>query len=400
MLACGCALALLVLRPSQAVAADPATAPTAVRTPESASPAPATAAAPATPEATASDSGDEVALAREHFNRGLAHFEAEQYQQAYDAFLEAYRLKPHPAVRINVAQSALLAERFVEAANLFTQYLLETAEGPDQSPAGETGLDEARQHALALDISVDVPDALINVDRVAVGRSPLQGLYFVEPGNHVVSAKGAKRRVRAKVSGQAGELQTVTLTLSDPPADEAARLPLTPIFDTRVEAERAPQSAGFLPWFVEHPWAWVGAGVAVAGLGGSLIFAVASGDRYDDAAATRQAILGALTEDRALIPAGASACGPPALDQQPQFTGQRGYAAACNRFNQESADADQLKTLSVVSLITGLVAAGGVTAYYLIDTMGTTETGAAPSPKLAIAPSVVGPLGVSLQGSF
>ena len=57
-------------------------------------------AAPVAPTARAQDVRSR---AREQFQRGVAAFEAGRYEEALAAFQEAFRLKPHPSVRLNMA---------------------------------------------------------------------------------------------------------------------------------------------------------------------------------------------------------------------------------------------------------------------------------------------------------
>ena len=57
-----------------------------------------------------------VAMARERFKEGVSFFDLKQYDKARAAFLQAYALKKHPAVLLNLAQSELRSGHEADAA--------------------------------------------------------------------------------------------------------------------------------------------------------------------------------------------------------------------------------------------------------------------------------------------
>ena len=61
--------------------------------------------------------------ARARFQEGVADFDKGDYAAARAAFLEAYALKQHPAVLLNLAQSSLKSGHFLDAAKYFQKYL-------------------------------------------------------------------------------------------------------------------------------------------------------------------------------------------------------------------------------------------------------------------------------------
>src|SRR5687768_15010503 len=64
----------------------------------------------------AAQSNGETEIARQRFLEGVRHYDQHDYDKARLAFLQAYLLKPHPAVLLNLAQSQLRAGRYAEAA--------------------------------------------------------------------------------------------------------------------------------------------------------------------------------------------------------------------------------------------------------------------------------------------
>src|SRR5271166_7015974 len=62
-------------------------------------------------------------LARTRFKEGVTYFDKGQFEQARAAFLQAYTLKKHPAILVNVAWSCLRTSHFLEAHRYFEQFL-------------------------------------------------------------------------------------------------------------------------------------------------------------------------------------------------------------------------------------------------------------------------------------
>ena len=59
----------------------------------------------ASPVARADEDPTTTAAARERFKEGVAYFDKKDFEKARAAFLQAYALKKHPAVLLNLAQS-------------------------------------------------------------------------------------------------------------------------------------------------------------------------------------------------------------------------------------------------------------------------------------------------------
>ena len=78
-----------------------------------------------------------IQMARERFQEGVKYYDAKQYDKARAAFLQAYALKKHPAVLLNLAQSELRSGHEADAAKHFAQYLRENKEA--SAAKGEAG---------------------------------------------------------------------------------------------------------------------------------------------------------------------------------------------------------------------------------------------------------------------
>src|SRR3954447_2530388 len=86
-----------------------------------------------------------INAARARFQEGVDFYDKGQFENARASFLQAYALRKHPAVLLNLAQSSLKSNHTLEAARYFTQYLREsTSISAQQRNDAEKGLVEAR----------------------------------------------------------------------------------------------------------------------------------------------------------------------------------------------------------------------------------------------------------------
>jgi tetratricopeptide (TPR) repeat protein len=81
--------------------------------------------------------GDDEMTAREHYERGRAHHERREYNDAVREYLAAYELEPSPGLLFNIAQVYLLSGNRDKALDYYQEYL-------NQVPSGEVS-DLARQ---------------------------------------------------------------------------------------------------------------------------------------------------------------------------------------------------------------------------------------------------------------
>src|SRR6187551_133351 len=109
---------------------------------------------PATMSLPAWSQEDAVTLqARARFKEGVEAFDKGKFEEARLAFLQAYTLKKHPAVLLNLAQSSAKSNHPLEAAKYFQQFLKEaTTATPQQKKDAEAGLAEARKQIGRIDV--------------------------------------------------------------------------------------------------------------------------------------------------------------------------------------------------------------------------------------------------------
>src|SRR6266566_6478041 len=97
------------------------------------------------PDAHAQEKDAVVEMARRRFLEGVKFFDQKRYEEARAAFLQAYALKRHPAVLLNLAQSEIRSGHPLEAARHFSGYLRESANtSPAERAEAEKGLASAR----------------------------------------------------------------------------------------------------------------------------------------------------------------------------------------------------------------------------------------------------------------
>lgn len=317
-----------------------------------------------------------IQMARERFQEGVKFYDNKQYDKARAAFLQAYALKKHPAVLLNLAQSELRSAREADAAKHFAQYMRENKEASAaERQEAERGLATAKASVGELRVNV-VDGAEVYVDGNLEGRSPLGGPVYLKPGSHNLEARKDGKTAASTVTAIAGQTGSVDLGFGDgtmpaaplpppgagapgagAPPPSSGPTPMPPAGPAGPEGDQGSGKPGFLTWAKKTPLAWVGGGVAVLGLAGGAGFALASSKSYDDADSIRQQILTEAKKQGVTGP-----CGPPPK------TAPVNFADACSKYNTRVEDGDSQKTWSTVSFVVAGVAAAGTVAYYFIDT--------------------------------
>jgi hypothetical protein len=193
-------------KPAGAPAATPAGAPGAPASDSRPATAPSSAAAPAggnaAPRATGSlpraaaapakpagppPSPAQVKKARELWYRGVDAFRNGRYEEARQAFAECYALMPKSDVLRNLSISEIQSGHYVAASRHLAQLLSGTDLPPDVREEATRRLAQAEAQVGKLNVTVDVPGAVVNIDGSPIGRSPLGGSWYIEPGQHEVS---------------------------------------------------------------------------------------------------------------------------------------------------------------------------------------------------------------------
>jgi hypothetical protein len=336
-------------------------------------------------------SDGETEVARQRFREGVAHYDRQDYEKARLAFLQAYLLKPHSAVLLNLAQSELRAGRHAEAAENFAKYIRQNPTAPAMDHA-KAGFEEARQRVTELNVQVNATAASISVDGADVGRSPLPNEIYLMPGRHSIVARKGTASAEKVLDATAGRREYIALELREGytpspsmPQDGAvgagtmqgaAAGPVGAESDTRGRQ-------GFFEWLGSSPAAVATISVAGLALGTSAVLAGFANNRYAAANDARSQIMSALQSDvdDGHISSDAVPCGSTGiangmaefldLSDAEQVNRINQYSNACDLFTDRSDSGDRLKTLSLVSLGVGAFATIGTIVWYFSDSSGT-----------------------------
>lgn len=292
--------------------------------------------------------------ARARFKEGVEAFDKGKYEEARLSFLQAYTLKKHPAVLLNLAQSTAKANRPLEAAGFFKQYLKEaTTATPQQRKDAEKGLEEVRTKLAQINV-VAAPGTEITLDDTKVGTSPVE-IIDVEPGQHTLKGGGQSVTVTAVV-GQRAEARLLTDKPTPPPPPPPTE-PTKPAEPVAKPAEPTPPEEKPGALSAPDPMWPVYAGLGVAGVGavGAIVFAIFKSQaqsKADDVAADIRTKATTQYNQPAQ-----GACNNLAL--KPQFD----KACATLRDNNDKVDTNAtIANVSLVVMAVGLIGAG---AYYL-----------------------------------
>jgi tetratricopeptide (TPR) repeat protein len=167
----------------------------------------------------------QVKRARDLWYRGVDAFRAGNYEEARRAFAECYQLMPKSDVLRNLSISEIQSGHYVSAARHLTQLL---ASPPGDLPSNvreeaTNRLGQAEAQVGQLKIRVDVAGAEISIDGAVVGRSPLEGTWYLEPGQHEVLVSKAGYPVEARqVFALAGVAIPIDVSLETLRREQAA----------------------------------------------------------------------------------------------------------------------------------------------------------------------------------
>jgi tetratricopeptide (TPR) repeat protein len=142
-------------------------------------------------------------LARAKFVDGVAAMNAKRYAEARDLFLQAYAMKRHPAVLLNLGLAEIRTGDADVGANHLQQFLREFDQAkPEQRDTANKAIAEAKKTSAYVIAIVDTDGATVMVDGQVVGQSPLTEPYFVKAGEHDVEAAGIVLHERHAISEQ------------------------------------------------------------------------------------------------------------------------------------------------------------------------------------------------------
>ncbi|GAB4215095.1 MAG: hypothetical protein OHK0013_40340 [Sandaracinaceae bacterium] len=141
--------------------------------------------------------------ARAEFDQGRRSFEAGAFREALEHFQEAYRLAPHPNVRVNIANCYDQLDRPVEALFHFEHFLSEADRPPPaQRREVESAIARLRERVGTIALQVTPDGAQITIDGTETRRAPVAEPVRVTAGPHTVEIQ---------LDGYVTERQTVVV---------------------------------------------------------------------------------------------------------------------------------------------------------------------------------------------
>ena len=371
--------------------------------------APAVIAVPAGAQTAAEDPTTDMARAR--FKEGVGFYDKGQFEQARASFLQAYALKKHPAVLLNLAWSSLKSGHTLEAEHYFKQFLTEGKDITDKQRAdANDGLNQSHAKLGRIEVAA-AAGTEVTVDGDKVGTTPLPDPILVEPGAHTVKFKGPDGATDTdSVTVLAGEkaiarfaktASAAPVAPTPPPAGtDSEATPHTPAASGRdAQAGGAAAREGEPPASRRHASLLsppdtmapvvIGGVVVVGSAALAIVMASRSRTRQNKANDTATQI----TQH------GGTSCSPPSLATG-ATTSLGQVQAACGEYQSDNQDVNTDATIGNIAVGVGVIAAVGTVVYWLVaDRHGDSPSTGSTSPRVTpIVGTSVG--GLSLSGNF
>jgi hypothetical protein len=333
-----------------------------------------------------------IEMARQRFREGVQFYDQQKYEKARLAFLQAYTLKPHPSVLLNLAQSELRADRPDDSANHFAEYLRSNPSGDAERQEAEGGFKAAKAKTGEITVGVEPSGAQVIVDGVDKGVAPLAGPVYVVPGTHTVEARSSEGRTSKSVVVGAGQATSLTLSIRAASAPAEAAASEKPAEEASAESSSEASASAevdtserrnFFEWLTDTPPAMVTAGVGIAGLATGGVFAALAHRQYDAA----EQYKGYITEKYKIDSKNQelSELGPcnfpdvkdlktqaakdilnsPANDTN--VTVGEAYRSSCKDFADARDTGNTFRTIAIAGTVVGGAAIVGTVIYYFVD---------------------------------
>jgi hypothetical protein len=355
----------------------------------------ATASPAAWAQATAED--PTTVMARARFKEGVEYYDKAQYDLARAAFLQAYALKKHPAVLLNLAWSCLKGGHALEAERYFRQFLAEGKEITEHQRAdANDGLTQAHAKLGRIEVAATAGTD-VTIDGEAMGAAPLTEAPFVEAGAHTVKMRTPDGTTDTQsVTVAAGERSVVRFSRAAPPpppvpplapAPPPSEAPApTPAPSPAVAATPAPPPSeqphgtmSYVPMIVTGALAVVSAGVAVG-------FGIIAKNQAQDNANTVGTQIANYEAMQGVRPAGCDNATLMRLGGDASNTSTpRGLTAnACKTWNDNNSNVNADATIGNIALGVAIAAAVGTAVYGIVYAINNKAS----SPKTAVVPMI------------
>lgn len=186
--------------------------------------------------------------AREHFERGVSHFDRSEWQAALVEFLESRALAPNKANTKNAAICLRKVGRFDEALEMFRALLRDFTSLPEaDAELARREIAELSASIGSLELRGAPAGARVSIDGIDRGSTPLSGPLRLSAGTHtlrVVKEGSLPFEMRFDLAGRQAEVVHVKLPL----VTQAGRLRVTERYGRNVEVLVDGLRVGSAPW--------------------------------------------------------------------------------------------------------------------------------------------------------
>ncbi len=171
-----------------------------------------------------------TSMARARFKEGVGYYDKGQFELARASFLQAYALKKHPAILLNLAWSCLKSAHALEGARYFKQFLTDSKDISDKQRAdANDGLTQARAKLGQIDVT-GAPGLDVSIDGDHIGTTPLPEAALVDIGAHSVHVRAPDGTVDMQsITVLGGEKATARFRVAPPPPPVVAPPPPLPV---------------------------------------------------------------------------------------------------------------------------------------------------------------------------
>jgi hypothetical protein len=150
--------------------------------------------------------------ARRHYQEGNAAMKLHQWPRARDAYLAAWKQRPHWQVAGSLGEVELELGSYRDAAAHLSLFLREARDVPVEEMQRVRGwLSRAQARVARVTIAAAPPGADLSIDGFAVGRAPFRDEVYLEPGRHVVAGRLGACEFTDSVELAAGGSKAVVL---------------------------------------------------------------------------------------------------------------------------------------------------------------------------------------------
>jgi hypothetical protein len=200
------------------------------------------------PAQTAADDEASKAQAKAEFEKGVAAYDAGHYEDALASFQEAFRIRPHPLVRVNIANCYDKLGRPLEALFHFQQFIDADVGSAEQRKEVQSAVERLRKQVGQVVLRVAPDGATVTIDGGEQRRSPIVDALSLTAGSHQIEVRlegyqTLTRTIEVK-GGTQSELNLVLSRGSEAAPPVATVIPTEPI---------APLAAGEQPQVAPPP---------------------------------------------------------------------------------------------------------------------------------------------------